>query len=51
MKLNALTDAVDAGVLVAARRRGEISKITSALGTAVALSAVVVGAALLAHGA
>lgn len=45
LKLNVLTDAVDAAVLVAAGRRGELSRTTSALGTAVALSAVVVGAA------
>ncbi|OHT85406.1 hypothetical protein [Mycobacteroides saopaulense] len=48
VKLNVLTDAVDAAVLVAAGRRGEISKLTSTLGTAVALSAVAVGAASLA---
>ncbi|OAT71023.1 hypothetical protein AWB85_01700 [Mycobacteroides immunogenum] len=45
LKLNVLTDAVDAAVLVAAGRRGELSRTTSALGTALALSAVVVGAA------
>ncbi|WP_078322926.1 hypothetical protein [Mycobacteroides chelonae] len=44
LKLNVLTDAA---VLVAAGRRGEISKVTSTLGTVVALSAVVVGAASL----
>lgn len=45
LKLNVLTDAVDAAVLVAAGRRGELSRTTSALGAAVALSAVVMGAA------
>lgn len=45
LKLNVLTDAV---VLAAAGRRGELSKVSSTLGTAVALSAVVVGAASLA---
>ncbi|MGC7304186.1 hypothetical protein RA993_22370, partial [Mycobacteroides abscessus subsp. abscessus] len=48
LKLNVLTDAVDAAVLAAAGRRGELSKVSSTLGTAVALSAVVVGAASLA---
>lgn len=48
LKLNVLTDAVDAAVLVAAGRRGELSKTTATLGTAVALSAVVMGAASLA---
>ena len=48
LKLNVLTDAVDAAVLVAAGRRGELSKTTSTLGTVVALSAVVMGAASLA---
>ncbi|AGM31010.1 Uncharacterised protein [Mycobacteroides abscessus] len=48
LKLNVLTDTVDAAVLVAAGRRGELSKVSSTLGTAVALSAVVVGAASLA---
>ncbi|MFD6195408.1 hypothetical protein ACFWE3_01765 [Mycobacteriaceae bacterium NPDC060252] len=48
LKLNILTDAVDAAVLVAAGRRGEISKLTSTLGTTVALSAMVLGAASLA---
>ncbi len=48
LKLNVLTDAVDAAVLVAASRRGELSKTTATLGTAVALSAVVMGAASLA---
>ncbi|WP_423488178.1 hypothetical protein [Mycobacteroides sp. PCS013] len=48
LKLNVLTDGVDAAVLVAAGRRGEISKLTSTLGTTVALSAVVLGAASLA---
>ncbi|SHX99349.1 Uncharacterised protein [Mycobacteroides abscessus subsp. abscessus] len=48
LELNVLTDTVDAAVLVAAGRRGELSKVSSTLGTAVALSAVVVGAASLA---
>ncbi|QCH25950.1 hypothetical protein [Mycobacteroides salmoniphilum] len=48
LKLNVLTDAVDAAVLVSAGRRGEISTLTSTLGTAVALSAVAVGVASLA---
>lgn len=48
LKLNILTDAVDAAVLVAAGRRGEIGRFTSIVGTTVALSAVAAGAASLA---
>ncbi|TDZ78282.1 hypothetical protein DE4585_04119 [Mycobacteroides salmoniphilum] len=48
LKLNILTDAVDAAVLIAAGRRGEIGRFTSIAGTAVALSAVAAGAAALA---
>lgn len=46
--LNVVVDAVDAVAIAAAGRRGEISKLTSTLGTTVALSAVVLGAASLA---
>lgn len=48
LSLNVLVDAVDAVAMVAAGRRGEIGKLTSTLGTTVALSAVVLGAASLA---
>ncbi|ORB59342.1 hypothetical protein BST43_08310 [Mycobacteroides saopaulense] len=48
LKLNVLTDAVDAVALAAAGRRGEISKLSSTLGTGVALGAVAMGAISLA---
>lgn len=48
LKLNVLIDAVDAVALASAGRRGEISKLSSALGTGVALSAVALGVVSLA---